>query len=138
MAPLWRIQWSAALVSSPPEKAMPTFSPTGTVCRMLAKGAPRESGPRSYPAGGGCARPGLPSGGRWSDNRDASSARAGRDRSHSSFGVRIARSCAMPSELAAPVDPAVHPEVERFRREFDFTWVPDGVEFQIEPRRIRG
>ena len=44
----------------------------------------------------------------------------------------------MPSELAASVDQAVHPEVERFRREFDFAWVPEGVEFQIEPRRIRG
>jgi hypothetical protein len=31
-----------------------------------------------------------------------------------------------------------HPEVLRFRREFDTGWVPDGVEFQIEPLRIRG
>src|SRR5579884_534340 len=35
MAPLWRIQWTAALVSSPPEKAMPTLSPTGTWSRIL-------------------------------------------------------------------------------------------------------
>ena len=31
-----------------------------------------------------------------------------------------------------------HPEVRRFREQFDTGWVPDGVEFQIEPRRIRG
>src|SRR5262245_58184428 len=35
MAPFARIQCRAALVSSPPEKAMPTRSPTGTLCRML-------------------------------------------------------------------------------------------------------
>ncbi len=44
----------------------------------------------------------------------------------------------MPSEPAASIDRTFHPEVERFRREFDFTWMPDGVEFQIEPQRIRG
>lgn len=33
---------------------------------------------------------------------------------------------------------AVHPEVARFKASFDTQWVPDGVEFQIEPRRIRG
>jgi len=32
----------------------------------------------------------------------------------------------------------VHPEVERFRRKFDVAWVPEGVEFQVEPERIRG
>jgi hypothetical protein len=32
----------------------------------------------------------------------------------------------------------VHPEVARFRREFDMRWVPDGVEFQVEDQRIRG
>src|SRR6476469_2917901 len=35
MAPLARIQCSAALVSRPPENAIPTFSPAGSVCRML-------------------------------------------------------------------------------------------------------
>ena len=30
IAPFCRIQWSAALVSSPPENAMPTFWPEGT------------------------------------------------------------------------------------------------------------
>jgi hypothetical protein len=33
---------------------------------------------------------------------------------------------------------AVHPEIARFRAQFDTQWVPDGVEFQMEPRRIRG
>src|SRR5690349_23097167 len=36
MAPLARIQCSAALVSRPPEKAMPTFSPAGRCWRILA------------------------------------------------------------------------------------------------------
>src|SRR5262245_61735468 len=44
----------------------------------------------------------------------------------------------MPSEPTSPVHPAVHPEVARFRREFDVGWVPDGVEFQVENQRIRG
>src|ERR1035441_2447897 len=35
MAPLARIQCMAALVSSPPEKARPTFSPAGRFCRMF-------------------------------------------------------------------------------------------------------
>ena len=34
IAPLARIQCSAALVSSPPENAMPTFWPTGRSCRI--------------------------------------------------------------------------------------------------------
>src|SRR4029450_8066259 len=33
IAPFARIQCSAALVSRPPEKAMPTFWPTGSACR---------------------------------------------------------------------------------------------------------
>ena len=32
----------------------------------------------------------------------------------------------------------VHPEVARFRREFDVAWVPEGVEFQVEPQCVRG
>ena len=40
----------------------------------------------------------------------------------------------MPSEPTNPV----HPEIARFRREFDVGWVPDGVEFQVESQRIRG
>jgi hypothetical protein len=32
-----RIQCTAALVSSPPEKAMPTFFPLGSVPRIVAK-----------------------------------------------------------------------------------------------------
>src|SRR6476660_3836585 len=36
MAPFARIQCSAALVSSPPEHAMPTFSPAGRCWRMFA------------------------------------------------------------------------------------------------------
>src|SRR5215472_17511049 len=36
MAPFSRIHASAALVSRPPEKAMPTFSPAGRDCRMVA------------------------------------------------------------------------------------------------------
>jgi hypothetical protein len=35
MAPLARIQWMAALVSRPPENAMPTRSPVGRLCRIL-------------------------------------------------------------------------------------------------------
>jgi hypothetical protein len=35
MAPLFRIHSNAALVSSPPEKAMPTFWPTGTSSSMV-------------------------------------------------------------------------------------------------------
>src|SRR5215471_13669890 len=35
MAPFARIQWIAALVSSPPENASPTFSPLGSFCRMF-------------------------------------------------------------------------------------------------------
>src|SRR6476469_2689652 len=35
MAPLLRIQWSAALVSRPPENAMPTFSPMGRRWRIV-------------------------------------------------------------------------------------------------------
>jgi IS30 family transposase len=35
-APLPRIQCTAALVSRPPEKAMPTRSPAGMLCRMVA------------------------------------------------------------------------------------------------------
>ena len=31
-----------------------------------------------------------------------------------------------------------HPEVARFESCFDTEWVPEGVEFQIEPARIRG
>ena len=37
---LARIQCSAALVSSPPENAMPTFWPTGTFSRMLPIDSP--------------------------------------------------------------------------------------------------
>ncbi len=33
---------------------------------------------------------------------------------------------------------SVHPEIARFRREFDVGWVPDGVEFQVESQCIRG
>ena len=44
----------------------------------------------------------------------------------------------MASGPEASAEQAVHPEVARFRREFDVGWVPDGVEFQIENRRIRG
>jgi hypothetical protein len=32
----------------------------------------------------------------------------------------------------------VHPEVARFKASFDTQWVPDGVEFQVEPTGIRG
>jgi hypothetical protein len=32
----------------------------------------------------------------------------------------------------------VHPEITRFKLHFDTEWVPDGVEFQVEARRIRG
>src|SRR6185436_4908313 len=39
MAPFARIQCTAALVSRPPEKAMPTFSPLGSVPRIFAKSA---------------------------------------------------------------------------------------------------
>jgi hypothetical protein len=35
MAPLLRIQRSAALVSRPPEKAMPTFWPVGRFGRIV-------------------------------------------------------------------------------------------------------
>src|SRR5664279_2678698 len=35
MAPWWRIQATATEVSSPPEKAMPTRSPTGRLDRTL-------------------------------------------------------------------------------------------------------
>src|SRR6185503_15734025 len=42
MAPFARIQCSAALVSRPPEKAMPTFSPLGSVPRIFAKSALRK------------------------------------------------------------------------------------------------
>src|SRR5438270_750279 len=38
MAPLARIQCTAALVSSPPENAMPTFSPFGSLLRMFTAG----------------------------------------------------------------------------------------------------
>src|SRR5438046_432795 len=38
MAPLARIQCTAALVSSPPENAMPTFSPFGSFPRMFTGG----------------------------------------------------------------------------------------------------
>src|SRR5690349_5648788 len=38
MAPFWRIQCSAALVSSPPEKAMPTLWPAGRCSRILLMG----------------------------------------------------------------------------------------------------
>ncbi len=44
----------------------------------------------------------------------------------------------MASASEASNEQSPHPEVARFRREFDVGWVPDGVEFQIEPRRIRG
>ena len=44
----------------------------------------------------------------------------------------------MPSEPASPKPSEVHPEIARFRQEFDVAWVPDGVEFQVEPRLIRG
>jgi hypothetical protein len=44
----------------------------------------------------------------------------------------------MASVPEAPNEQTPHPEIARFRREFDQGWVPDGVEFQIEPRRIRG
>ena len=40
--------------------------------------------------------------------------------------------------MASEPTHAVHPEVERFRRDFDAAWVPEGVEFQVEPQRIRG
>jgi hypothetical protein len=43
----------------------------------------------------------------------------------------------MPSESVAQ-ERSVHPEIARFRREFDVGWVPDGVEFQVESQRIRG
>ena len=32
----------------------------------------------------------------------------------------------------------VHPEVARFKASFDTQWVPEGVEFQVEPQRVRG
>jgi hypothetical protein len=32
----------------------------------------------------------------------------------------------------------VHPEIARFKTHFDTQWVPEGVEFQIEPQRLRG
>lgn len=32
----------------------------------------------------------------------------------------------------------VHPEIARFRREFDTDWMPDGVEFVVDNQRIRG
>ena len=44
----------------------------------------------------------------------------------------------MPSEPVVPVGERVHPEIARFRREFDVGWVPDGVEFQVESQRVRG
>jgi hypothetical protein len=31
-----------------------------------------------------------------------------------------------------------HPEVARFRREFDTTSLPESIELQLEPQRIRG
>ena len=44
----------------------------------------------------------------------------------------------MQSDAAAPRTSAVHPEIARFRREFDTDWIPDGVEFAVEDQRIRG
>src|SRR5688500_6727784 len=38
MAPRARVQWRAALVSSPPEKARPIFWPLGRCWRMVAVG----------------------------------------------------------------------------------------------------
>ncbi len=48
-APLARIQCRAALVSRPPENAMPTFSPTGRRWRMLVTGDRRRGTGRSEP-----------------------------------------------------------------------------------------
>src|SRR4051812_16796211 len=48
MAPFLRIQCRAALVSRPPENAMPTFWPTGRFSRMVLMGkSPRCAPPRS-------------------------------------------------------------------------------------------
>jgi hypothetical protein len=33
---------------------------------------------------------------------------------------------------------AMHPEIERFRSEFNSEWVPEGVEFQVGEHVIRG
>jgi hypothetical protein len=38
--------------------------------------------------------------------------------------------------LTDPVQP--HPEIARFKSHFDTQWVPEGVEFQVEPQRLRG
>src|SRR2546421_12508723 len=48
MAPFARIQCTAALVSSPPEKAMPTFSPLGSVPSIVAKMPRSENGDDTY------------------------------------------------------------------------------------------
>ena len=32
----------------------------------------------------------------------------------------------------------VHPEIARFQASFDMQWVPEGVEFQVEPELVRG
>jgi hypothetical protein len=44
----------------------------------------------------------------------------------------------MPAENRAYTSGAIHPEIARFRREFDTNWIPDGVEFMVEGQRIRG
>ena len=46
MAPFWRIQSSAAEVSRPPEKAMPTFWPAGSDWRMVWDMGWRRAVPR--------------------------------------------------------------------------------------------
>jgi hypothetical protein len=43
IAPFARIQCSAALVSSPPENAMPTFWPAGRSLRMVDMGERRRA-----------------------------------------------------------------------------------------------
>ena len=40
--------------------------------------------------------------------------------------------------MASEPTNSVHPEVARFRREFDVAWVPEGVEFQVEGQCVRG
>ena len=48
MAPLSRIQATAADVSRPPEKAMPTRSPTGSDVKTLLTGGEATATPRSF------------------------------------------------------------------------------------------
>jgi len=44
----------------------------------------------------------------------------------------------MPAENRSYTGDGVHPEIARFRREFDTDWIPEGVDFIVESQRIRG